>query len=232
MNIRKLVNFLISSSFLALCAIPAQATPISTTLCLTTLCLYLDAGGGNTVLVQDNGVGDTDLAGGSIKWAGTVGAWSTIIEFTHGSSNSPGTNDLASLDLFSIMAQTRRQGGDLQIKLVENGFQAPIGPNLAATSTVNGFTFGTASFESKLDSAIIGSLGAYSHGAFSGTTGTNVGTTGPFSLTQIAMIHHDSYGATEFKSNISITNVAEPTTLGLLGLGLIGLAGARRRRNG
>ena len=230
MNITKLVKLLVTAGVLALGAIPAQATVIpSTTVCSTSLCLYLDDGAGNTVMVQDNGAGDLDFAHGSIKWAGSVGAWATNIEFIHGSSNSPGTSDLASLDLFSILATSRRSGGDLMIRLVETGFTSPIGPNLAATSTVSGKTAGTAWFESELDGATIGTLGSY-HGGFSGTTGTNVTTSGGFSLTQIANIHHNSYGATEFKSNISITNVAEPTTLGLLGFGLIGVAMARRRR--
>ncbi len=219
MNLKKLACLLIASGAMAFGALPAQAT----------LILYLDAGGGNDITVVDNGAGDLDSAIGSVRWAGTLGTWLSNFSFTQGTSNSPGTSGLASLDLFSFYATSRR-GGNLHIELIEDNFLSPIGQNLAASSSVVGYTSGKVSFESHLNDDIIGSLGAYSGGAFSGSTGATVNTTPGFSLMQIANIEHRSYGVTEFRSNISITSVAEPTTLGILGLGLIGFAYMRRRR--
>ncbi len=218
MNLKKLACLLIASGAMAFGALPAQAT----------LILYLDAGGGNDITVVDNGAGDLDSAVGSVRWAGTLGTWLSNFSFTQGTSNSPGTG-VASLDLFSFYATSRRNG-NLRIELVEDGFLSPIGPSLEATSSVVGKTTGKVSFESLLDNVTIGTLGTYSGGAFSGDTGTTVSTAGGFSLTQIAKIEHKYAGVTEFRSNTSITSVAEPTTLGILGLGLIGFAYMRRRR--
>ena len=220
MKMKKLSCLLFVSGLWAIGSLPTHAS----------LILHLDAGGGNNVTVADNGVGDLDGAIGSVRWAGTLGTWLSNFNFTIGQSNSPGTTGLASLDLFSIHATSRR-GGNLRIELIENGFLAPIGPNLVASSSVDGFTNGRVAFESRLNSTTIGTLGAFGAGNFSGTAGTTVNTIGGFSLTQIANIYHSTGGITEFRSNTSITNVPEPATLGLFGLGLIALGILRRRRD-
>ena len=107
MNIRKLTLLLIASGAFAFGALPAQAT----------LILHLDAGGGNDINIVDNGAGDLDSDIGSVRWAGTLGTWLSNFSFTQGTSNSPGSSGLASLDLFSFYATSRRNGS-LRIELI------------------------------------------------------------------------------------------------------------------
>ena len=188
------------------------------------LILKLDAGNGNTVTITDGGVGDLDSSSGSVAWMGSLGSW--IFNFTAGISNSPALTGPAILNLVSFNATSRR-GGTLTISLIETGLTQPSGPNMVATTSVTGSTSGTAQFSSLFNNNPTGSFGPFT-GAFNGTTNTTVDTTGGFSLTQVATITHTGAGATGFSM---VTNVPEPGTLALFGIGLVALGWAARRKN-
>ncbi|MBL8520714.1 MAG: PEP-CTERM sorting domain-containing protein [Betaproteobacteria bacterium] len=189
------------------------------------LILKLDAGGGNSVTITDGGVGDLDSSSGAVSWFGSLGSW--IFNFTAGISNSPALSGPAILNLVSFNATSRR-GGTLTISLMETGLTQPAGPSMLASTSVTGSTSGTAQFTSLFNNVASGSFGPYT-GAFNGTTHATVDTTGGFTLTHVATISHSNAGSTGFSM---VTNVPEPGTLALFGIGLVALGWVARTRKG
>lgn len=184
-----------------------------------------------TETVVDQGPGDLSPTHGVVVFSGVVGVFN--VNVTTGLSKPLlGSDSEPILDLNSVNVSSGGIG-TLTVKLTSTDYTGPA-PG-TATLDVGGTTNGTISVDSFIDpgnapfgAAIpTGSLGLFTPGPFSGSSGGPAAVTPLTSATIIATITHDDLGdVTSFDAEYRI--VPEPGSLALIGLG--GLFLARRRR--
>ena len=73
------------------------------------------------------------------------------------------------------------------------------------------------------------SFGPFSTGAFSGELSTSFAYSGPFSLTQVAVLTLSAGSLVSFDVHSTVTSVPEPGSLALVGLGMTIVLASRRR---
>lgn len=190
--------------------------------------LTLNDGVAAPVVITDGGVGDSNPLAGVITYVGGVGAnW--LLNVSTGQSPVLGSLVFPHLDLNSVN-NTSVGAGVMTITLSDwvtwsSGVDGIVS---AAGGTTSG-TGNMVSFETKVDGVSMSMLGPFTSGAFSGTDSfLSLPAGGSAQIDMIAKIIHGGKGITSF--NFELTPTPEPVSMLLLGTGLVGLAGARRRK--
>ncbi|MEO0586936.1 MAG: PEP-CTERM sorting domain-containing protein [Planctomycetota bacterium] len=201
-----------------------------------TLRLTSDA---SIITVVDNGVGDTDTAIGQVAFSGTVGGIETAI--TVGVSNSPGTSDLASLNLTSLAINNVGGATSLMVELSDAGFLAPnpaggvidLLAAASASTTVGSVDVDFTGYAND-SNGIFATEQASSPAGFSVSTPAGTGSSAitpvtlgaPYSLTSVLELDIDAGTIATVTGNTSI--IPEPATLALIAAGIA--VGVIRRR--
>lgn len=216
-----------------LAAVPAEAGSIMLKSGATTL----------TITDQDfiaNPGAPADMSGvpGVVAFVGSLGSW-TFTLTTGTTKPAEGSPTDPFLELRDITLTSSAAAGAIEIWFSEVGF-GPTGTT--ALSSIDGATTGQVTFETFKGTSLFSQATplasvSFGPGAFSAdrtTTLTDVG--GPYSLTEkVTITHSGSVGATALKGTLSVGGVGATSvpdggmTLSLLGLGLLGVAGMRRK---
>jgi len=193
--------------------------------------------GATTVTCNDGDACDANPLPGVVTFIGPVGPF-TVNVTTAITEPALGSVSFAWLDLNSV--NVSGGPGTLTILASHTGYTGPLpGGIYPALLNVGGTTTGTVSFAGYLDdgntlfgtTTLLGTLGPFGSGAFSGSIAGAAGATAPFALTLVADITHAGAGThiTSFDFEVR-PRVAEPGMLSLLGIGLGSVLVASRRR--
>jgi hypothetical protein len=185
--------------------------------------------GSSTVTISDS---DAD---GTVNFFGGLGTWSMNMS---GGFSKPtlGSSNLPYIDLLSGNISSGYAPSTLTILLTDTDFD----PISAATmlSAIGGTTDGSVSYKAYADASntafgmgtLLASFDTSTPGAFSASYGTPLSLANPFALTLMVTINHDGSRMQQMTSLDAYIKVPEPSSLLLVGAGLLVAGFVVRRR--
>jgi PEP-CTERM motif len=202
-----------------------------------------------TVIIEDQvggPFGDLDLVNpGRLIFSGAVGIFTVNLDSGLSKPLIGSPPNFAQMDLLS--QNTSTGAGTLKIEMTDTSFAAfpgnngvfyaaAGGTNSAGTSTFDGYKdYSNPPEEFGIDDLSI-SLGTLGPGAFSNSSFIFHGPIPTYTMTMVAVIRHNGAGTSSFDFELinatpdRIPGIPEPTTMAIWGLGALGFAALRLRR--
>lgn len=187
----------------------------------------------DTITIGDGLVGDVNAATGAVTFVGPVGLWN--INVTAGLSKPIlGSPESPLLHLTSMNMTSSGLPGSITIELTDTDFT--VQDQARVLAGIGGMAEGNVTFRTFFDETNTAfgqgtelTSQSFSSGPFSGSAGTSLTALGLYSLTMLVTISHDGqpWQASSFDATI---HVPEPSTIALLGAGLLVIGFAARRK--
>jgi hypothetical protein len=202
--------------------------------------------GATTITVNDGDPNDQDPADGAVKYVGSVGSWNLTV----GTGLGPDVLGPATMSLSSVSLAAFGSADPLTVLLTQTdlmtavtGFGLEFDGDVVHGGAVSYFAYADDANAAFGQSQLIGTLGPYGQGAFSGSTSGSVSVSGPYSLTQMLTmngggsvgpgsntLYHGNAQLNPQLQDEHIERVPEPLSLTLFGSGLATVGVWLRRR--